>query len=139
MVHRRDQLRASKIMRDRAFSNEKLELVWNSVMKDVEGDDTVTGVRIKNVNTEEVSVLPVRGIFYAIGHQPNTKFLGGQVETDETGYIVVTPGGTRTSVEGVFACGDVVDKIYRQAVTAAGTGCMAALDAERWLAGEGIE
>ena len=139
MVHRRDQLRASKIMRDRAFSNEKLELVWNSVMEDVEGDDAVTGVRIKNVNTQEVSVLPVRGIFYAIGHLPNTEFLGGQVETDETGYVVVTAGGTRTSVEGVFACGDVVDKIYRQAVTAAGTGCMAALDAERWLTAEGIE
>ncbi len=139
IVHRRDQLRASKIMQERALKNKKIEMIWDSVMEDVEGDDVVTGVRLRNVKTDEISVQPVGGVFYAIGHTPNTGFLGGQVETDETGYIVVTPGNTHTSVEGVFACGDVVDKVYRQAVTAAGTGCMAALDAERWLTAQGIE
>ena len=139
IVHRREELRASKIMQKRALENAKIEMVWNSVMEDVEGDDVVTGVRIRNVKTDETSTLPVGGIFYAIGHTPNTAFLGGQLKTDETGYLLVTPGSTDTSVEGVFACGDVVDKIYRQAVTAAGTGCMAALDAERWLAAQGVE
>ena len=139
IVHRREELRASKIMQKRALENEKIEMVWNSVMEDVEGDDVVTGIRIRNVKTDETSTLPVGGIFYAIGHTPNTAFLGGQLKTDETGYLLVTPGSTDTSVEGVFACGDVVDKIYRQAVTAAGTGCMAALDAERWLATQGVE
>ncbi len=139
MVHRREELRASKIMQKRALENDKIEMVWNSVMEDVEGDDVVTGVRLRNVKTDETSTLPVGGIFYAIGHTPNTAFLGGQLKTDETGYLLVTPGSTDTSVEGVFACGDVVDKIYRQAVTAAGTGCMAALDAERWLATQGVE
>ncbi len=139
MVHRREELRASKIMQKRALDNEKIEMVWDSVMEDVEGDDVVTGIRIRNVKTDETSTLPVGGIFYAIGHTPNTAFLGGQLKTDETGYLLVTPGSTDTSVEGVFACGDVVDKIYRQAVTAAGTGCMAALDAERWLTAQGVE
>ncbi len=139
IVHRREELRASKIMQKRALENEKIEMVWNSVMEDVEGDDVVTGIRIRNVKTDETSTLPVGGIFYAIGHTPNTAFLGGQLKTDETGYLLVTPGSTDTSVEGVFACGDVVDKIYRQAVTAAGTGCMAALDAERWLTAQGVE
>ena len=139
IVHRRDQLRASKIMQERALKNKKIEMIWDSVMEDVEGDDVVTGVRLRNVKTDEISVKPVGGVFYAIGHTPNTGFLGEQVKTDETGYIVVTPGSTHTSVEGVFACGDVVDKVYRQAVTAAGTGCMAALDAERWLTAQGIE
>ncbi len=139
IVHRREELRASKIMQKRALENEKIEMVWNSVMEDVEGDDVVTGIRLRNVKTDETSTLPVGGIFYAIGHTPNTAFLGGQLKTDETGYLLVTPGSTDTSVEGVFACGDVVDKLYRQAVTAAGTGCMAALDAERWLATQGVE
>jgi thioredoxin reductase (NADPH) len=134
VVHRRDQLRASKIMQDRLFKNPKIEMVWDSVLEDVEGTDRLTGVRLRNVKTGKTSVLPAGGLFYAIGHEPNTKFLKGQLKTDETGYIVATPGRTFTSVEGVFACGDVVDKIYRQAITAAGTGCMAALDAERWLA-----
>ncbi len=139
IVHRREELRASKIMQKRALDSEKIEMVWNSVMEDVEGDDVVTGVRLRNVKTDETSTLPVGGIFYAIGHTPNTAFLSGQLKTDDTGYLLVTPGSTDTSVEGVFACGDVVDKIYRQAVTAAGTGCMAALDAERWLTAQGVE
>ena len=139
MIHRRDELRASKIMQERALSSSKIEVVWDSVLVDAEGEDLVTGARINNVKTGEESTIPCGGIFYAIGHDPNTAFLAGQVETDEQGYVVVTPGRTDTSVEGVFACGDVVDKIYRQAVTAAGTGCAAALDAERWLAGRGIE
>ena len=139
MIHRRDELRASKIMQERALSSSKIEVVWDSILVDAEGEDLVTGARIGNVKTGEESTIPCGGIFYAIGHDPNTAFLAGQVETDEQDYVVVTPGRTDTSVEGVFACGDVVDKIYRQAVTAAGTGCAAALDAERWLAGRGIE
>ena len=139
MIHRRDELRASKIMQERALSSSKIEVVWDSILVDAEGEDLVTGARISNVKTGEESTIPCGGIFYAIGHDPNTAFLAGQVETDEQDYVVVTPGRTDTSVEGVFACGDVVDKIYRQAVTAAGTGCAAALDAERWLAGRGIE
>ena len=139
MIHRRDELRASKIMQKRALSSSKIEVVWDSVLVDAEGDDLVTGARISNVKTGEGSTIPCSGIFYAIGHDPNTGFLAGQVDTDEQGYIVVTAGSTDTSVEGVFACGDVVDKIYRQAVTAAGTGCASALDAERWLAEKGLE
>ena len=139
MIHRRDELRASKIMQKRALSSSKIEVVWDSVLVDAEGDDLVTGARISNVKTGEGSTIPCSVIFYAIGHDPNTGFLAGQVDTDEQGYIVVTAGSTDTSVEGVFACGDVVDKIYRQAVTAAGTGCAAALDAERWLAEKGLE
>ena len=139
LVHRREQLRASKIMADRALSHEKIEMVWNSVLVDAIGEDAVTGAKIRNVETDEESVLDCAGIFYAIGHEPNTDFLKGQLELDDQKYIVVTPGRTMTSVEGVFAGGDVVDKIYRQAVTAAGTGCAAALDAERWLAEQGID
>ncbi len=139
IIHRRDELRASKIMQERALSNSKIEVVWDSVLVDAEGEDLVTGAKISNVKTGEESTTPCGGIFYAIGHDPNTAFLARQVETDEQGYVVVTPGRTDTSVEGVFACGDVVDKIYRQAVTAAGTGCAAALDAEHWLAERGIE
>jgi thioredoxin reductase (NADPH) len=139
MVHRRDKLRASKIMQERAFKHPKIEILWNMVLLDAEGGDKVSGAKLKNVQSGEVHTLPCGGIFYAIGHDPNTKFLRGQLETDEGGYVIVKPGRTFTSVEGVFACGDVVDKIYRQAVTAAGTGCAAALDAERWLAEQGIE
>ncbi|MBI4604194.1 MAG: thioredoxin-disulfide reductase [Planctomycetes bacterium] len=139
LVHRRDQLRASKIMQERALKHPKIRLVWDTVLVDAEGTDRVTGARLQNVKTKEVRVLPCGGIFYAIGHEPSSKFLGGQVETDEVGYIKVKQGRTLTSVEGVFACGDVVDKVYRQAVTAAGTGCMAALDAERWLTEKGID
>ncbi|MCH2376080.1 MAG: thioredoxin-disulfide reductase [Planctomycetes bacterium] len=139
LIHRRDKLRASKIMQERVLKNEKIDLVWNSVLEDVEGEDQVTGVRLRNIETNEVSVLPAGGLFYAIGHQPNTAFLNGQLETDETGYLKVKPGTTQSSVEGVFASGDVSDKVYRQAITAAGTGCMSALDAERWLADQGVE
>lgn len=139
MVHRRDALRASKIMQERAAKHPKIRLVWDTVLEDAEGTDKVTGARLKNLKTGTTSTLACGGIFYAIGHEPNSKFLGGQIATDEVGYIKATPGRTFTSKEGVFACGDVVDKIYRQAVSAAGTGCMAALDAERWLAEHGVE
>jgi thioredoxin reductase (NADPH) len=133
VIHRRDRLRASKIMQDRAFANEKIEFLWNSEVVEVLGDHEVTGLRIKNTQTGEESEISVGALFVAIGHTPNTEFLGGQVELDPVGYIKVKPGSTRTSVEGIFACGDAMDRVYRQAVTAAGTGCMAAMDAERWL------
>jgi thioredoxin reductase (NADPH) len=133
VIHRRDALRASKIMQERALRNEKIEFVWNSEVDEVLGDEFVTGVRIRNLITGERSELPVEALFVAIGHQPNTSLFRGQIELEPTGYIRVNRG-TRTSVEGVFACGDAMDPTYRQAVTAAGTGCMAAIDAERWLA-----
>ena len=139
IVHRRDSLRASKIMQDRALNHPKIEMLWDTELEDAVGTDRVEGAKLRNVKTGETRVLECGGIFYAIGHQPNTAFFGGQLKLDETGYILVEPGRTFTSVEGVFACGDVVDKIYRQAVSAAGTGCMAALDAERWLAEQGVE
>jgi len=139
LVHRRDSFRASKIMQERVFANPKIEVLWNTVLVDAEGSDVVTGARLQNVATGEEFSRPCAGIFYAIGHDPNTAFLRGQIKTDDEGYIVVRPGRTHTSVEGVFACGDVVDKVYRQAVTAAGTGCAAALDAEHYLALRGIE
>ncbi len=139
VIHRRDSLRASKIMQQRLFDNPKIEMIWDTVLEDVEGENVIEGARLRNVNTDETSTLPIGGLFYAIGHQPNTSFLSGQLETDDTGYIIVRPGTTETSKEGVFACGDVADKVYRQAITAAGTGCMAALDAERWLAVRGVE
>jgi thioredoxin reductase (NADPH) len=135
LVHRRDQLRASKIMQDRAFANPKIDFVWNSVVDDLVGDDKLTGARLRNVVDGRISELPVGGLFVAIGHDPNTSLFKSQLELDPNGYIV-THDGTRTSVEGVFACGDVQDHIYRQAVTAAGTGCMAAIDAERYLEAE---
>ncbi len=138
VVHRRDQLRASKIMQERALSNEKIEFAWNSVVDEILGDDFVTGVRLRDVNTDETREIPVEAAFIAIGHKPNTDLLRGQIELDDTGYIKVEPGTSRTTVEGVFACGDAMDPVYRQAVTAAGTGCMAAIDCERWLAEQGI-
>ena len=134
IIHRRDQLRASKIMQERGKSNEKIEFLWDSVVTEVLGGDEVTGLRIKNLKTSVESELAVGALFVAIGHKPNTDLLRGAVERDDVGYIKVTPGTTRTSLEGVFACGDAMDPIYRQAVTAAGTGCMAAIDSERWLA-----
>jgi thioredoxin reductase (NADPH) len=137
VIHRRDELRASKIMQDRAFANDKIDFLWNSEVSEVLGDDEVTGLRIKNTTTGEESEISVGALFVAIGHTPNTEFLGGQVELDPVGYIKVKPGTTRTSVEGIFACGDAMDRVYRQAVTAAGTGCMAAMDAERWLSEHG--
>jgi thioredoxin reductase (NADPH) len=139
VIHRRDQLRASKIMQERALAHEKIEFVWNAVVEEVLGDAFVTGVRIADVESGEKHEVPVEALFVAIGHQPNTALFQDQLELDEQGYVLVSPGTTRTSVEGVFACGDCADKVYRQAVTAAGTGCMAAIDAERWLAGQGIE
>ncbi len=138
LVHRRDELRASKIMQERALKDPKLEIVWDTVFEDALGQDYVTGARIKNVKTEATKELEVAGIFYAIGHVPNTSVFKGQLDLDEKGYINVVPGTQQTSVEGIFAAGDVHDQKYRQAVTAAGTGCAAALEAERWLAEKGL-
>ena len=134
LVHRRDELRASKIMQKRAFDNKKLEIIWDTVFEDAIGEDFVTGARVQNIKTKEVKDISVSGIFYAIGHTPNTQMFVNQLDLDATGYIKVKAGTQETSVEGVFAAGDVHDHKYRQAVTAAGTGCAAALEAERWLA-----
>jgi thioredoxin reductase (NADPH) len=136
LVHRRNELRASKAMQQRAFTTPKLEIVWDSELQEAYGEKFLEGVVVKNVKTGEVSKIPAAGLFYAIGHLPNTSFLGGQLKTDESGYLLTTPGTTKTSVEGVFAAGDVQDHVYRQAITSAGTGCMAALDAEHLLAAE---
>jgi thioredoxin reductase (NADPH) len=133
VVHRRDELRASKIMQERAFANEKITFVWDTVVEEAVGKDgKLDSVRLRNVNTNEESILGAGGLFIAVGHDPQTKILEGQIELDPAGYVVVHDG-SRTSVEGVFAGGDCVDHTYRQAVTAAGMGCMAAIDAERWL------
>lgn len=136
IVHRRDKLRASKIMQDRAMKNEKIAFLWNSVVVDIQGSDVVTGVQIKNLVTGSTMELPCAGVFVAIGHRPNTALFAGQLEMDAKGYII-TKNGTVTSVPGVFAAGDVQDSTYRQAVTAAGSGCMAAIDAERFLEAHG--
>ncbi len=133
VVHRRHELRASKIMQDKAHNNPKIEFIWNSVVEEVLGEGKVTGVRLRNVETDETTDFPCTGLFIAIGHRPNTSLFEGQLEMDEVGYLKVQPHSTRTSVAGVFAAGDVADSRYRQAVTAAGTGCMAAIDAERFL------
>lgn len=135
VVHRRDKLRASKIMQDRAMKNEKITFIWNSVVEDILGTDVVTAARLKNLVTGKTADLPCAGVFVAIGHRPNTTLFAGQLDMDEKGYIK-THAGTRTSVRGVFAAGDVQDSTYRQAVTAAGSGCMAAIDAERFLESE---
>ncbi|WP_344866426.1 thioredoxin-disulfide reductase [Planomonospora alba] len=137
VVHRRDELRASKIMQERAFANEKIRFVWDSEVVDVLGEEKVSGVRLRNVKTGEESELAVTGLFVAIGHDPRTELVKGQVELDDQGYIKVDAPSTRTNLDGVFAAGDVVDHTYRQAITAAGTGCAASLDAERWLAEHG--
>jgi thioredoxin reductase (NADPH) len=139
IIHRRDQLRASKIMQARAFRSEKIEFLWDSVVDEVLGEDYVTGVRVVNRKTGATLELPVEAVFMAIGHEPNTGVVLGQLELDDVGYVKVEPGSSRTSVPGVFACGDVTDPTYRQAITAAGTGCMAAIDAERWLAEQSAE
>jgi thioredoxin reductase (NADPH) len=136
VVHRRDEFRASKIMADRVLSHDKIDVVWNTVVTEIHGDSSVTGVTLEDVNSGERRQFPADGLFVAIGHKPNTEIFADHLECDENGYIIVEPGTTRTSVEGVFAAGDVADHIYRQAVTAAGTGCMAAIDAERWLANQ---
>ena len=135
VIHRRDVLRASKIMQDRAFSNPKIQFIWDTVVDHVVGtkETGVTGLKLKNVKTLEASELKVDGLFVAIGHNPNTDIFKGQIELDSHGYIKTQPDSTRTNIPGVFACGDVQDPVFRQAVTAAGTGCMAAIEAERWL------
>ena len=133
MLVRRDEMRASKAMQQRVFANDSIDVSWNTVLSEVLGDDLVSGVRVTNVPSGADSQLEAGGLFFAIGHEPNTGFLAGQLETDESGYLVTPGNSTATSRPGVFACGDVQDKIYRQAVTAAGTGCMAAMEAERYL------
>jgi thioredoxin reductase (NADPH) len=135
VIHRRDQLRGSKIMQARAFKNEKVRFIWDTVVEEILDPELgkVNGVRLRNVKTNELRDHPTDGVFIAIGHQPNSKLFEGQVEMDERGYVICRPNSTYTNVPGVFACGDLMDAVYRQAVTAAGTGCMAAIDAERWL------
>jgi thioredoxin reductase (NADPH) len=134
IVHRRDSLRASKIMQDRAMSNPKIKFAWNSQVVEMLGEDRATGLELRDAETDAESVLPVTGIFVAIGHDPRSELFKGQLATDDDGYLLVDEPSTKTAIPGVFAAGDVVDRHYRQAVTAAGTGCAAALDAERWLA-----
>ena len=133
LIHRRDQLRASKIMQDRAQTNPKIEFLWNTVVTDIVGDTKVSGLKVRNTVTGEESELGATGLFVAIGHEPNSSLLKGQLELEDNGYVRTFDGTTRTSVDGVFACGDVQDDYYRQAITSAGSGCMAAIDAERWL------
>ncbi|NND75231.1 MAG: thioredoxin-disulfide reductase [Ilumatobacter sp.] len=133
VIHRRDELRASKIMQERAFANPKIEFLWDTVVLDIEGEDKVTGMQVKNVKTGVESLLDVTGVFIAIGHRPNTDLFRGKLEMEESGYLVTRGKTSYTDVDGVFACGDVQDHVYRQAITAAGSGCMAAIDAERWL------
>ena len=141
LVHRRDEFRASKIMQDRVLANEKIEVIYNTILEEIVGEmepfKKTTGVRLKNVVTHEESLLPLDGVFIAIGHKPNSELFKGVLGMDDVGYLKVVPGTTATNVPGVFAAGDVADSVYRQAVTAAGTGCMAAIDAERWLSHQG--
>jgi thioredoxin reductase (NADPH) len=134
LVHRRDKLRASKIMQERAFANPKIKFAWNSEVAEILGDGKVSAVRLRDVTDGSTRDVPVTGVFVAIGHDPRSELFSGQLATDAEGYLLVSQPSTHTAIEGVFACGDVVDRHYRQAVTAAGTGCAAALDAERWLA-----
>jgi thioredoxin reductase (NADPH) len=133
LIHRRDELRASKVMQERAFANDKIEFVWNTEVIDVLGGDKVSGLRLRSTQTGEERTLEVTGLFLAIGHDPRSELVAGQVAVNPSGYVLVDHPSTRTAVPGVFAAGDLVDHIYRQAVTAAGTGCQAALDAERYL------
>ena len=133
VIHRRDELRASKIMQERAFKNPKIEFLWDSVIVDILGDTKVSGVKIQHTTSAETFELPVTGLFVAIGHEPNSGLLKGQLDLEANGYVRTIGRSSRTSVDGVFACGDVQDHIYRQAVTSAGSGCMAAIDAEHWL------
>ena len=136
VVHRRDEFRASPIMLDRARSNEKITFVTNAVVDEVVGEGKVTAVRLRDTRTGEVTELEADGLFVAVGHDPNTALFLDQLDHDDAGYLVTQPGSTATNIEGVFAVGDVVDHVYRQAITAAGSGCMGALDAERWLAAQ---
>jgi thioredoxin reductase (NADPH) len=138
MLVRRDAFRASKIMAKRVMDTPNITIHWNTETVEIIGDQKVSGARVRNILTQEETLLNVTGFFVAIGHQPNTGIFQGQLEMDESGYLIVKPGTSLTNIEGVFAAGDAADKVYRQAVTAAGTGCMAALDAERWLAAQGL-
>lgn len=133
IIHRRDTLRASKIMQQRAFNNPKIDFIWDTVVTDYLGDNSISGLRLHNLKTGQISELAVSGVFIAIGHRPNTDLFKGQLDMKDNGYLVTQSDCSRTNIEGVFACGDAQDDVYRQAVTAAGSGCMAALDAERWL------
>ena len=135
IIHRRDELRGSKIMQERAFKNDKIRFLWDTTVEDLHGDTKIDGIRVRNVKTDETSDLDVSGVFVAIGHRPNTDLFKGQLEMEDNGYLITKGGSSATNVEGVFACGDVQDHVYRQAITAAGSGCMAAIDAERWLEG----
>ncbi len=138
MLVRRDELRASKIMQERVLNNEKIQVHWNTEVTDVIGDPVVEAIKVVNNKTGEHTEIAIKGLFVAIGHQPNTKLFEGWLDMDETGYLITKPGTAKTNIEGVFASGDAQDKVYRQAITAAGTGCMAALDAERYLTEKGI-
>ncbi|MEE1522563.1 MAG: thioredoxin-disulfide reductase [Acidimicrobiales bacterium] len=133
IIHRRDELRASKIMQQRAFDNPKIEFAWNSVVDDILGESVVTGLRLRDTTTDEVREFPVTGVFVAIGHKPNSGLFSDQLDMDGNGYLVTGPDRSTTNIDGVFACGDVQDHTYRQAITAAASGCVAAIDAERWL------
>jgi len=136
LIHRRDTLRASKIMRDRALSNPKIEMLWNHTVVDLLGAERLEGIVVEHTETKALQTLPVTGLFLAIGHRPNTDLFTGILDMDENGYLVTKANSSYTNIEGVFACGDVQDHTYRQAITAAGSGCMAAIDAERWLEGQ---
>ena len=136
LIHRRDEFRASKIMQDRAFANPKIDVLWNHTVTKVNGDDKVDGIEVTNTVDGSVSTMPVTGLFIAIGHRPNTDLFAGVLDMDDAGYLRTQPDSSYTNIEGVFACGDVQDHTYRQAITAAGSGCMAAIDSERWLEGQ---
>ncbi len=138
LIHRRDELRASRIMQQRAQNDPKIEFVWNSQVTEILGEEKLTGLKVKDVKTGNEKTLNITGLFVAIGHEPRSELLKGQIDLDPNGYVLTKPGSTKTNIEGVFACGDLVDHVYRQAITAAGTGCQAALDAERFLASKGI-
>lgn len=133
LIHRRDSLRASKIMQDRAFANPKMEFLWDSAVTDLVGNEKLEGIMVKNIKTGVEAKMPVTGLFVAIGHQPNTAPFRGLINMEDTGYLITRPGSSYTNIDGIFACGDVQDHTYRQAITAAGSGCMAAIDCERWL------
>ena len=135
LIHRRDEFRASKIMQDRAFANPKIDVLWNHTVTKINGDDKVDGIEVTNTVDGSVSTMPVTGLFIAIGHRPNTDLFAGVLDMDDAGYLQTQPDSSYTNIEGVFACGDVQDHTYRQAITAAGSGCMAAIDSERWLEG----
>lgn len=138
LIHRRSELRASRIMQQRAMNDKKIEFVWNSEVAEILGEEKVTGLKLKDTVTGQEKSLAITGLFVAIGHEPRSELLSGQIDLDPNGYVLTKSGSTKTNIEGVFACGDLVDHVYRQAITAAGTGCQAALDAERFLASQGI-